>query len=47
MIAKDLGKGTFGRVVLGIEKRTKMVCAIKILSKREIIQGNMIEQVVR
>jgi hypothetical protein len=41
MIAKELGKGAFGRVVLAIEKRTKMACAIKIMSKREIIQSNM------
>ena len=35
-IINELGKGAFGRVVLAIEKTTRMFCAIKIMSKREI-----------
>jgi serine/threonine protein kinase len=33
--------------VLAIEKKTHMLCAIKIMSKREIMKGNMVEQLVR
>jgi hypothetical protein len=31
-----LGKGAFGRVVLAVEKNIRLICAIKIMSKREI-----------
>lgn len=47
MITKELGRGAFGRVVLAIERRSGLVCAIKIMSKREIVQSGMQEQLVR
>jgi serine/threonine protein kinase len=34
IITKELGRGAFGRVVLAIERRSGLVCAIKIMSKR-------------
>jgi serine/threonine protein kinase len=42
-----LGKGSFGRVILAVEKMTKLVCAIKIMSKQEIKEDGMIEQLIR
>lgn len=47
IIAKELGRGAFGRVVLAIERRSRLVCAIKIMSKREVMQSGMQEQLVR
>ena len=35
-IIRELGKGAFGRVVLAVEKTTRMICAIKIMAKRVI-----------
>lgn len=46
-VLKELGKGTFGRVVLAMEKMTGMMCAIKIISKREVKEGEMVEQLCR
>jgi aurora kinase len=47
IIIKELGKGTFGRVVLAAEKESRMICAIKIMSKRDIRDKNMLDQLVR
>lgn len=44
---KELGKGAFGRVVLGVERTSGAVWAIKILAKREVREGNMVEQLTR
>jgi hypothetical protein len=42
LILRELGKGAFGRVVLAVEKESKLVCAIKIMAKREIREDNMV-----
>jgi hypothetical protein len=34
IIVRELGKGTFGRVVLAVERESRMLFAIKIISKR-------------
>lgn len=34
VVLRELGKGAFGRVVMAVEKATKLVCAIKIMSKQ-------------
>lgn len=46
-ILKELGKGAYGRVVLALEKESGFVCAIKILSKRDLQEENMVEQFTR
>lgn len=46
-IIKQLGRGAYGRVVLAIQKQSGYICAIKILSKRDLREQNMIEQLVR
>jgi serine/threonine protein kinase len=33
VIIRELGKGSFGRVVMAVEKASKLVFAIKIMSK--------------
>ena len=34
MIVRELGKGSFGRVVLAVERESRLMFAIKIMSKR-------------
>lgn len=34
-------------MVLAVEKNTRLICAIKIMSKREIRENNMVEQLAR
>jgi len=46
-VVRELGKGTFGKVIMAIEKETHLVYAIKILSKNAIREDNMMEQLIR
>jgi aurora kinase, other len=39
---KELGKGAYGRVVLAKEKESGFICALKILSKRDLKEENMV-----
>lgn len=47
MVIRELGKGTFGRVVLAVERESRLLFAIKIISKREIRESKMVEQLIR
>lgn len=47
IIVKEMGKGSFGKVVLAMEKNSRFMCAIKIMTKRDIKENNMMEQLVR
>ena len=46
-IIKELGKGAYGRVVLAIDRESNFICAIKILSKQDLRDENMVEQFSR
>lgn len=46
-IGRALGKGKFGRVYLARERRSGLVCALKVLHKHEIQQGRVEKQVAR
>lgn len=43
-IGRPLGKGKFGRVYLARERRSKFICALKVLHKSEIMQGRVEKQ---
>jgi len=45
-IGKPIGVGRFGKIVLAREKRTKFICALKILDKEKLKKAN-IEHLVR
>ena len=47
LIGKTIGKGTFGKVKLGLEQTTKEKVAIKILEKEKIEDNGDIERVTR
>ena len=42
-----LGRGKFGHVYLAREKKSKFVCAIKILYKRQLLKYDIVQQVQR
>ncbi|CAG8000442.1 unnamed protein product, partial [Penicillium nalgiovense] len=46
-IGRPLGKGKFGRVYLARERESGFVCALKVLHKDEIRQGEVEKQVAR
>lgn len=46
-IVKDLGKGTFGLVKLGIHNHTKEKVAIKVLEKNQIHDDGDKERIAR
>lgn len=46
-IGRPLGKGKFGRVYLVRERKSKFICALKVLHKNEIIKGHVEKQVRR
>jgi len=46
-IGQPLGTGRFGKIVLAREKRTKFVCALKILLKEQLKKANIEHQVRR
>ncbi|KRX02366.1 Protein kinase-like domain [Pseudocohnilembus persalinus] len=43
-IARPLGKGQFGKVYLAREKKSQYIVALKVLSKRQLIKYDMIDQ---
>jgi aurora kinase len=43
-IGRPLGKGKFGRVYLARERKSRFICALKVLNKNEIIQGRVEKQ---
>lgn len=46
-LGKCLGKGKFGRVYLAREKQTHYIVALKILSKRQLLESRMEQQLRR
>lgn len=44
-LLRTLGTGTFGRVRLGKNKRTKESYALKILKKHEIIKNKQVDHI--
>lgn len=42
---KALGRGKFGHVYLAREKKTKLIVAIKILYKRQLIKCGVTKQI--
>lgn len=46
-IGRPLGKGKFGNVYLAREKRSKFICALKVLFKKTIIESDFLHQVRR
>ncbi|KAF2684435.1 serine/threonine protein kinase, AGC family [Lentithecium fluviatile CBS 122367] len=46
-IGKPLGKGKFGRVYLAREREQGFVCALKVLYKKELLQGRVEKQLRR
>jgi len=46
-IGQSLGRGKFGNVVLAREKRTKFICALKILYREQLKKANIEHQVKR
>ena len=46
-IGKPLGRGKFGNVYLGREKRTQAVIALKVIFKRQVEKHNVLKQVCR
>ncbi|RDL30753.1 Uncharacterized protein BP5553_10098 [Venustampulla echinocandica] len=46
-IGRPLGKGKFGRVYLARERKSRFVCALKVLYKNEIRNGGVEKQVRR
>ena len=45
-IGKPLGEGKFGRVYLAREKKTKFICALKVLFKKQL-QKHQVEHQLR
>jgi aurora kinase len=43
-IGRPLGKGKFGRVYLARERKSGLVCALKVLHKNEIMKGRVEKQ---
>lgn len=43
-IGRPLGKGKFGRVYLARERKSGFICALKVLHKKEIMQGRVEKQ---
>ena len=46
-IGKPLGRGKFGNVYLGREKRTQAVIALKVIFKRQVEKHDVLKQVCR
>ena len=46
-VGRTLGKGTFGKVKLGKQRRTGQLVAIKILEKDKIVETTDVERVAR
>lgn len=46
-IGRPLGRGKFGHVFLAREKKSKFIVALKILSKKQLIQGGVEHQIKR
>lgn len=46
-IGKPLGKGKFGRVYLARERDQGFICALKVLYKKELLQGRVEKQLRR
>jgi 5'-AMP-activated protein kinase catalytic alpha subunit len=47
VLGKTIGKGTFGKVKLGIENATREKVAVKILEKQKIKDQSDVERVSR
>lgn len=44
-LGKKLGSGRFGNVYLAEEKNTKLLYAVKVMSKSKIREADMVDQV--
>lgn len=46
-IGRPLGRGKFGHVYLARERVTKHIVAIKVLSKKQIVNSDVVSQIRR
>jgi len=42
-IGKQIGTGSYGVVVLGVNRNTKLECAIKIINKKNLSEKNELD----
>jgi aurora kinase, other len=43
---RKLGEGTYSKVYQACHKKTGLICALKILDKKKVIETDMIENVI-
>ena len=46
-IGKPMGRGKFGHVYLAREKKTKFICALKVLYKKQLTENGVEKQLRR
>jgi serine/threonine protein kinase len=46
ILMRKLGEGTYSKVYQACHKKTGLICALKILDKKRVIETDMIENVI-
>lgn len=46
-VGRHMGRGKYGHVYLARERKTKMIVAIKVISKKQIVNADIVFQLRR